>query len=290
MSYAVITDSTGNLPAALARKLKINIIPFPYFVGTEPATCPDPDNFDDEGYYASLRKGVRVTTSQINPTTYREAMEPHFAAGRDVFFVGLSSGISGSYASACAAAAELCGEYPGRRAVCIDSRGAGLGQGMLALRAAMLRNAGEDLSAAEAEVSRMRDRMYQVFTVDDLGHLARTGRLSNMGARLGTMLHIKPILKGSSEGKIVAFEKIRGRREAIRRLAEKYATLVRERLLVGISYAGCREEAEWLAELLCKEKAPEELLLVRHEPVTGSHLGPGALALFFVGGDGVREL
>ena len=132
--------------------------------------------------------------------------------------------------------------------------------------------------------------MYQVFVVDDLKHLKRTGRINGALASLGTMMEIKPILKGDTEGKIVVECKARGRKQAIKALAEKYRDLVvsPESQIVGISYGGKREDAVHLANLITKIAQPKKIWMVPHEPVTGSHVGPGMLALYFKGADDVR--
>ena len=185
---------------------------------------------------------------------------------------------------------QLAEEFPERKIELIDSLGASLGEGLLALQAAKYRADGVQLTETAEKIIAMRERMYQVFTVDDLMHLKRTGRLSNAGAVIGTVLGIKPLLKGNPEGKIVAFEKIRGRARTITAMAEKYLSLVKnaETQTVGIAHANCREDAEQLAKLIREKLPPKEILIVKYEPVTGSHVGPGALALFFEGDSGVR--
>jgi DegV family protein with EDD domain len=122
-------------------------------------------------------------------------------------------------------------------------------------------------------------------------HLRRGGRLSNVAAIVGMVLNIKPLLKGNEEGKIVSFAKVRGRKKAIEALAERYDKLVvdPETQTVGIAQAGCREDAEMLISLLKQNRPPKEILTVEYEPVTGSHVGPGALALFFLSQEGVRS-
>ena len=132
--------------------------------------------------------------------------------------------------------------------------------------------------------------LIQVFVVDDLKHLKRTGRISGALASLGTMMDIKPILKGDTEGKIVVECKARGRKQAIKALAEKYRDLVvdPEKQIVGISYGGKREDAVHLANLISKIAEPKKIWMVAHEPVTGAHVGPGMLALYFKGADDVR--
>lgn len=290
MSFAVVTDATANVPTKLAKKLGIEIIPFSYFVGSEEFVCADTDKFECRAYYDSIRAGTKVTTAQINPQRYVDFFRPLLEQGSDVLFIGLSSGISGSFASAAMAREELLAEFPGRSIRLIDSLGASLGEGLLALRAASCRSNGMTLDETADRVAGIRDRTYQVFIVDDLMHLRRTGRLSNISAVIGSVLGIKPLLKGNEEGKIVAFEKIRGRRQAIDAMAQKYITLAKDAAaqLIGISHCDCPEDAKYLADLIRRKLAPRELLIVEHEPVTGSHIGPGALALYFEGGSDVR--
>ena len=289
-AFDIITDSTANLTQKLIRENSVIEIPFPYFTeGKEPSFCTL-EEFDDVKYYADIKNGLKVTTSQINPQKYIDFFRPSLENGRDVLFIGLSSGISGSFTSATMAREQLAEEFPDRKVELIDSLGASLGEGLLVLQAAKHRADGIQLTETAEKIIDLRERMYQVFTVDDLMHLKRTGRLSNAGAVIGTVLGIKPLLKGNSEGKIVAFEKIRGRARAISAMAEKYFSLVKnaEAQTVGIAHAGCKEDAEQLANLIREKLPPKEILIVKYEPVTGSHVGPGALALFFEGDSDVR--
>jgi DegV family protein with EDD domain len=202
----------------------------------------------------------------------------------------MSSGISGSCSSARIGADMLLEQYPRRRIEVVDTLGASLGEGLIALEAARLRD--KDLSAEEAaaKLRKLVQRMYNVFTVDDLMHLKRGGRLSNVSAVIGTVLQIKPILKGNEEGKIVAFAKLRGRRRSIEALTEKFETLAvaPETQTVGVVNAACREDADRLIALLKQKCPPKEIIDVDYEPVTGCHVGPGALALFFEWPDDVR--
>ena len=133
--------------------------------------------------------------------------------------------------------------------------------------------------------------MYQVFLVDDLFNLKQNGRLSNAASIVGTVLQIKPILKGNEQGQIVCIAKERGRRKAIRALADRYKAYVKDakQQIVGIAHADCAEDAEYLGGLLREAARPKSILSVLYEPVTGSHVGAGTLALFFLGGEDVRS-
>ncbi len=290
MSYAIVTDSTANLSAKQLEENNVIAIPFPYFLNNQEYKYQDLESFDAKQYYDAIRSGAKVTTSQINPQGYIDIMQPILESGEDILFIGIASGISGAYASAEMARKQLLEDFPERRIELIDSKGAGLGEGLLVLKAAKCRLNGMELQETAERMRLVRERIYQVFIVDDLAHLRRTGRLSNVSAIVGSVLGIKPLLKGNENGKIVAFEKIRGRKKAIKALAEKYFTLAQNptHQTIGISHADCEEDAKYLASLLQEKLAPKEIILAKHEPATGSHIGPSALALFFEGDNDVR--
>ena len=189
-------------------------IPFSFSIpekGGDALYCPDFSAFDSKAFYDAMRSGTRVTTSQITPAQYTEKMRPLLEAGQDILFIGMSSGVSGSFQAGMVAAAQLRAEFPERSIELIDTLGASLGEGLVVLRAAELRDSGIALSAAVHLLSDYRDRICQVFTVDNLKYLCSTGRLSNAKAAIGNILNIKPLLKGDSKGKIVNFGKVRGR-------------------------------------------------------------------------------
>lgn len=290
MAFEVFTDTSANLTADLVRHYGIKIIPFSYFINGVEYTHADPATFDGEAFYETMRGGAMPTTSQINPQRYIDYMEPVLESGRDVLYIGMSSGISGSFASSKIAAAYLMSKYPDRTVRFVDTLGASLGEGLMAIRAAELCRNGLSIDEAEEDIRAFRHRMYQVFTVDDLMYLKKGGRLSSVSAVVGTVLGIKPLLKGNEHGRIVNFTNVRGRRRSIKVLADKYASLAvnPETQTIGIAHAGCPEDAQYLAELIMAHIPPEEIIIVCYEPVTGAHVGPGTLALFFEGVEGVR--
>ena len=226
-----------------------------------------------------------METTLLNTHLFITHFSPELEAGRDVVYVGMSSGISGTIQAARLAAEELSAEFPGKTIRIVDSLGAGFGTGLLACRGADLRaegkSAGETADILEAEVP----RMLQFFTVDDLNFLKRTGRVSGAAALVGTMLNIKPMLWGDPTGHITARSKHRGRKKALAAIAEEYKNAVIDAAnqCVAISHGDCEEEAQRLAELICAAAKPRELIIAPHEPFTGAHVGPGMLALFFHG-------
>ena len=290
--FQVVTDTSANLPSELIRNNDITIIPFPYYVNGACHTCLDTEGFDAKTFYGAMREGAEVTTSQINPQHYLEVMKPILQKGLDILFVGMSSGISGSYHCAELAAEELGEDFPEQKIRLVDTLGASLGEGLLVVKAVREKLRGLSLDEVYDKLMSLRHRLCNVFTVDDLKYLRKGGRLSNLGFIVGTLLQIKPLLKGDQEGRIVAFAKLRGRKKALEELAKRYDEYVVDagEQTVGIAHADCPEDAAFLAQLLRRNHPPKEILTVGYEPVTGSHVGPGTLALFFEAREGCRAM
>lgn len=284
MSFAVFADGSANLPKPLLEG--ISLLPCEYTVDGEPRTyLGDVDQFDGHAYYEELKKGRKIGTSLLNSQLFITHFTPVLESGQDVIYVSMSSGISGTYNSAVAAANDLMEQFPERFVHIVDSQGCGFGSGILALKAAELSREGEDVRRAAEIVDGLVPHACQYFTVDDLNFLKRTGRVSGITAAIGTVLNIKPILYGDHTGHIVACSKVRGRRKAIEAIAEKY----KEKRLeipdqkVFISHGDCIGDANLLAEMVKKVTPAVPVTICQHEPFSGAHVGPGMLALFFWG-------
>ena len=283
MSFVISTDTSANLPTAELQWHQLYLLPFSYIVNEVEHQCLDLSAFDGDAYYEMLRH-TPASTSMISMDQYRQLWEPLLEEGHDILHVGMSSGISGAYQSAVMAARELREEYPQRRLVVSDTRAASLGEGIQVLHAATCREAGYTLDETVRELAELRPRIRQIFTVDDLMHLRRGGRVSGVAAAVGTALRIKPLLKGDEAGRIVVFGKVQGRKRSVRALADNFAANAEllGRWPIGIAHAGCRNEALALAAMLKESDPKARIILVDYEPVTGSHVGPGALAMFYV--------
>lgn len=284
MSYAIFTDACSNLPGSVLNGRQIRTLPAGYTIGDKHITyLGDIDTFDAKSHYDLLREGVSVSTSLINAQQFLDHFRTALNQGLDIVYIGLSSGISGTYQASCMAAEELREEFPERTIRCVDSLGAGFGPGLLSIRAADLRDAGKTADEAAQVLEQDVKRLCQFFTVDDLMYLRRTGRLHSASAVAGTLLGIKPILFGNDDGHIVTYHKCRGRKKAVEMLAKLYAERVvePENQVIAISHGDCEEEALALAEKIKAIAAPKELILCPHEPFTGSHVGPGMLGVFF---------
>lgn len=290
--FRIVTDTSSNLPTAYLQAENITVIPFTFHTESGEQSCMDTASFDAKAFYTAMRNGKKVTTSQIPPQRFVDNIRPMLENGEDVLFVSMSSGISGSYASSKIAANQLAEEFPERKMLTVDTYSASLAEGIVVMRAVECRKEGLSIDETYQILRALRHRIAQIFTVGDLRYLKRTGRLSNLEAAVGTVLQIKPLLKGDPEGKIVCFAKVRGRQRAIEEMAKRYEELVvsPETQTVCISHADCEADAQILASMLRRSKPPKDILIVDYEPVTGSHVGPGALALFFVSDDNVRNI
>ena len=286
MSYTVFTDACSNLPGHLLTGLNIRVLPCNYVLDGVPGTYDgNIDSFDAHAYYDNLRNGSVMKTSLLNTHLFLTHFRPELEAGRDIIYIGLSSGISGTIQAARIAAEELEEEFPERTVRIVDSLGAAFGPGLLACRASDLRAEGKTAAEAADILDQAVMHLLQYFTVDDLNFLKRTGRVSGATAAIGTVLNIKPLLWGDPTGHIVALSKCRGRKKAIEHIVELYRTraIEPEKQRIAISHGDCLEEAQVLADKICAIAQPKELIICPHEPFTGAHVGPGMLALFFFG-------
>ena len=205
--------------------------------------------------------------------------------GQDIISISMSSGISGTCNAARIAAQELMELYTGRFVHIVDSLGCGFGNGLLAVRAAKLSREGLSAQDAAGILDDEVPHTCQYFTVDDLNFLKNTGRVSGMTAKIATVLNIKPILFGDATGHIISCTKVRGRKNSIEMLAKKYEEkrLDVQDLPICISHGDCLEDAKLLAELVRSITPDAEIVICQHEPLSGAHVGPGMLGLFFRG-------
>ena len=284
MSFAVFADGSANLPKSMLDG--ISLLPCEYTVDGEPQTYwGDVDSFDAHEFYEGLKIGKTVRTSLLNTQLFLSRFGTILTKGTDIIYISMSSGISGTYNAARLAAEELMELYQGRFVHVVDSLGCGFGSGLLAVKAAELSKQGMSARAAADILDQEVPHCCQYFTVDDLSFLKKTGRVSGMTAKIGTVLNIKPVLFGDPTGHIISCAKVRGRRKAIETLAKKYEE---KRIKSGeqricISHGDCLEDAEILAGLVRKITPECPITICQHEPFSGAHVGPGMLGLFFRG-------
>ena len=280
----LFTDTSANLPVSIIREYGIEVVPFSYTVNGKEVPYSAETDFNGKAFYEAMRAGAEVKTSMINVSDFMAAFEQWIAKGDAVIYVGMSGGISGTAHSAKLAAEELLEKYPAAKIAAIDTYAASLGEGFLVIETAKMIERGDPFLKIVKKIELLRKNMCQFFTVDDLAYLRKGGRISGAAAVVGTVLNIKPILRGDENGKIVLCGKIRGFNKSMEALANKYDELVFDKTAdVGIAHADNPEGAQRLEDILRTKGFSVELLKVVYEPVTGSHVGPGTIALFFMG-------
>ncbi|KUO71418.1 MAG: fatty acid-binding protein DegV [Clostridia bacterium BRH_c25] len=238
-----------------------------------------------EEFYTAVRNGEMPSTSQVNVYVYTEVFKKYAAEGKPIIYLGFSSALSGSLNSALLAKDMVCEEIENADITVIDSRSASLGEGLLAYHANEMLKAGASKDEVVSWIETNKLRMNHWFTVDDLGHLKRGGRLSGTAALVGTLLDIKPILQVDNEGKLIPVSKVKGRKKSIKTLLGMLQENIEspEEQVIAISHGDCIEDAEYLKEMILKEYKVKDIIINNVGPVIGSHAGPGVVALFFLG-------
>ena len=278
----IFTDLAANLPNDLVDRYHIDIIPIHCTVDGEPLDVSK--GFDGPAFYAAMRAGAKTSTSMPSPSVFLDAFGAALEQGDDLIYIGMSSGISGTVGLARSVAAELREKYPARQIAVVDSRAASLGEGLPVLQTADKRDAGAGFDQALAYAEDLCDHMYQIFTVEDLEYLRRGGRLHSAVAVVGNMLNVKPVLFGDHEGHIVLRHMNVGRRRSLDTLASKYREACADKSApVGLAHCDSPADTDLVIGKLRAAGCTGPILSVCYEPVTGSHVGPGTVALFFYG-------
>lgn len=283
--YVITTDNNSDLPESYYTEHGVGCT---YLSYTMDGQHYSHENFlPVKEFYDRMRKGSMPTTAQVNPEDARALIEPYLKAEKDVLHIAFSSGLSGSYNSARIAGEELQEEYPDRKIVVIDSLAASLGQGLLVYLAQKKKEEGKTMDEVAQWVMEHRLNMVHTFTVDDLNHLYRGGRVSKTTAVVGGVLNIKPVLHVDDEGKLIPVGKVRGRKKSLLALVdmmeEKLGNYKNSCDTIFISHGDCEQDAQFVVDKI-KEKYPIKTVLMNHVGATiGAHSGPGTVALFFVG-------
>ena len=284
--FQIVTDSSCDLPQALADELDLAVLPLHVLIGEHTyANYLDGREIGFREFYDKLRDGERATTSAVNVSEFTAVMEEKLKAGLDILFIGFSSGLSTTYQSGAIACGELREKYPERKIYVVDGLCASLGQGLFVYYAAKKRTAGMGLEELYSWCLDNRLHLCHWFTVDDLCFLKRGGRVSAATALVGTMLSIKPVLHVDDEGHLINVGKARGRKSSIQALADKMGQLQipGENDTVFICHGDCIEDAKYLESLVKERYGVKNVLIYYTGAVIASHSGPGTLALFFIG-------
>lgn len=281
--FTLTTDSTADMPLAYYAENDIDFTRLQFTIDGKTYFDGDP-NMSGKVFYDLVRSGKTSVTTQVNIEEFREFFEKALEKSKDVLHLCFSSGLSGTYNSARVAAEELSERYPDRKVVVVDSLCASMGQGLLLDYAVALRDEGKTIDEVAKWLEDNRLNLVHYFTVDDLGHLQRGGRISKLTAVFGGLLNVKPILHVDNNGKLVSVGKVRGRKQSLDELVK-----IMEKLQNGkqkkafISHGDSEKDALYVAEQMKSRLGVETVVTNCIGPVIGGHSGPGTIAIFYMG-------
>lgn len=284
-TFKIVTDSTSDLPKDYYKEHEVGVVSLSCLL--DGVTFNKNRELDVYEFYEKLRTGSMPTTSQVNPEEAKEAILEYLQDSKELLYIAFTSGLSGSYQSAKIAADEIMEDNPDIKIVVIDSLSASLGEGLLVHKAVELRDAGCSFDETVDYIQKNLANVVQVFTVDDLNHLYRGGRVSKATALVGTAIGIKPLLHVSKEGKLVNIGKVRGRKKSLTGLVdmmeERIGSFKDKNDVIFISHGDCEKDAQIVADEIKKRFGYERFVINYVGPVIGAHSGPGTVALFFWG-------
>lgn len=283
--YIIFTDSAADIAPEVLAEWGVSYATLTFRFQNEDREYSNSE-MPVEAFYDRMRAGGVAKTAAVNTEAFYSMFDLALKDGKDLLYLGFSSGLSTTYNSARLAAEALAKEYPDRKIITVDTLCASAGQGMLIYLVTEQKKKGADIEAAAEYARALVPNLCHWFTVDDLVYLKRGGRVSPTAAFVGNMLGIKPVLHVDNEGHLISKSKVRGRKSAILALAQQYGekAIHDERNdTLFISHAACLNDAEALASILKTEYNVKNVFITNVGPVIGAHSGPGTLALFFVG-------
>ncbi len=283
--FIITTDTTCDLPTEYVKEHNLRVVPLYY--SFDDVVYGDKNKLEPKDFYNKMRGGSMPTTMAVNPDNAKEVFSGLIDKGYDILHIAFSSALSGSCSATATAARDLCEEIPGTNIIVVDSLCASLGEGLLVHKAVKLKEAGKSMNDIADWLENNKLNLCHIFTVDDLHHLHRGGRVSKTTAIIGTLINVKPVLHVDNEGRLVPLNNVRGRKKALLALVDHM-----EKRLPGyedkndtvfISHGDSQEDAKYVASLVKERFGIEDIVINFVSPTIGSHSGPGTIALFFMG-------
>ena len=283
--YRITTDSNSDLPQEYIDRLHTTIIPQYYSFGE--TVYGDELHMPPAEFYERMKKGELPGSQANNPAVIEEKFRALLEEGYDIIHIAFSSALSGSYNNVCMVAKELSEEYPDAKITVIDSLNVSLGESIMVLRANRLKDKGASYEEVVTAIEAFKHHINVQFTVDDLFHLQRGGRVSKATALVGSALNLKPFLYVSDTGTLVSAGTVRGRKKSIHTLIERMKETLEEdtdySLPVGIVHGNCPEDAQMAAGLVKEQTGFTDIIINDISPSIGTHAGPGALGILYYG-------
>lgn len=282
--FKIITDSSCDLTAELAEQLEIDVLCLSVLAEDKVyKNYLDGREISPTDYYKMLRDGLMAKTAAANIEDFTDIFTKWLDEGYDVIYLGFSSALSGTFNTGKIVADEMREKYPDRKIYCVDTLSASLGQGMMVYYAANMQKSGASIDEVRDWVEENKISQAHLFTVNDLHHLHRGGRVSKTTAIIGSALGVKPLMHCDNEGKLVKTGVVRGRQASLDALVKKMKeTIINAKgQTVFISHGDCIDDAEYVKSEILKALPVKEVVINFVGPVIGTHSGPGTMALFF---------
>ena len=283
--YQIITDTCSDLSDAYCKKHDIGMIPTYYEMDGK--LYGDTENMEYSEFYDKVRQGMMPTTMAINPQVTEKVFRSYLEKGMDVLYLGFSSALSSSYNVGAMTALNLSDEFPEAKIITVDTLAASLGEGLLVHLARELQVSGKTIEEVASWVEDNKLHLSHQFTVDNLFHLYRGGRVSRTSAILGTLAQVKPILHVDNEGRLIPIGKVKGRKKSLNalvdRMGETLGSFAGKNKIFFLGHGDCLEDAQYVADRVKERFGIEESYIDMISPTIGAHSGPGTIALFYLG-------
>ena len=283
--YVITTDSTCDLPESFTKENNVDVIPVLYSVDDVVYGTPD-SNMNIKDFYDAMRNGIMPTTMACNIEDCKTVFEKYAKDNIDILHLAFSSGLSSTYSNAVIAANDVMEEYPNCKITVIDTLAASMGEGLIVYKAVNLKKEGKGLDEVATYIEENKGNVISRFTVDDLHHLHRGGRVSKTTAIVGSLINVKPILHVDEEGLLKSLENVRGRKKSLARIIDMMEEATRDyngtNDIVFLSHGDCEEDAKYIASEIEKRFGIKTMVNILGQTI-GTHTGPNLIALFFMG-------
>ena len=280
--FDIITDSGCDMPESYLKEHNVECVRLGFTMNNVNYEGEGGEHITEKEFYQKLRDGAMPTTYQVTGEMARNRIEKSLKKGRDVLVLAFSSGLSGTAGSFIVAARDLSKEYPDRKIRVVDSLCASMGEGLLLDYVVKKADTGASLDETADYAEELKLHVCHFFTVDNLFHLKRGGRVSGATAIVGSILKIKPVMHVNNEGKLIAIGKAMGRKKSLATIVEKLFEVAEldENDPIFISHGDCEEDVEYVKQLILAKRPNTPIMVHYVGTVIGTHSGAGTLAIF----------
>ena len=284
--FAIVTDSCSDMSTELRKKYDVDYVAMriSYESKDLPATL-DWVEYSPKEMYDVMRRGVRIITAMVPTSDFKKYFTEKVEAGEDVLYVACSSALSGSVNVGAKVAEEVLKDHPEAKIYCVDTLISSMGEGLLAVKAAKMREEGKTIEEVKKYIEDERLYYNQIATVESLEYLKRAGRVKPTAAFFGNLFGVKPILISDTLGNNAPIKKVKGRKNSFIELVSEVKDNIidAENQTICITHADCMDDALLIKEMLEKEISPKDFYINYIGPTVGASVGPGTIGVYFKG-------